>query len=408
MRYFGFSLLLGGFAVLVHLYLYRRLVLQVTFRRAVRRALGSLLVLMTVLLLFRRPIQAMSPDIEALHQRVAYTWLGLALCLLVLLATYDGVRALVRSSVRLRPLFSLDTTRTSNANLPPKRPSESHAPQIDLERRRFVAQSVHVGIAAAGTLATGYGAFRAFAPPEITETVIQLPRLPRALDGLSVVQLTDIHVGAFIDDRFIGRLVEATNELKPDLVAITGDLVDGDVPTLGPAVARLGRLRSRYGTFFVTGNHEYYSGETEWCRFLERLGVTVLRNRRVSIGDAGGSLDLVGVDDFSAGRWRNRPGYDLDAALAGRDPERAAVLLAHQPTNFEVAAARGMNLQLSGHTHGGQVFPMTVLVGLGWKYSRGLYRYGESHIYVSRGCGFWGPPARIGSPPEIARLVLTA
>jgi uncharacterized protein len=251
-----------------------------------------------------------------------------------------------------------------------------------------------------------YGAWRAFHPPEIAEVPVRLPGLPRALDGFSIVQLTDVHVGNLVERRFLEDLVHRTNALRPDLVAITGDLVDGDVPSLGPAVAALSELRSRHGTFFVTGNHDYYSGDSQWTAFLQQIGLQVLRNRHVRIGDSGASFDLIGVDDWGA--RRGGEGYDLEAAVAGRDPTRPSVLLAHQPANFEEAVKKGIGLQVSGHTHGGQLFPFTVLVGLGWEYTAGLYRVGESHIYVSRGCGFWGPPMRVGSPPELVNIVLTA
>ena len=169
----------------------------------------------------------------------------------------------------------------------------------------------------------------------------------------------------------------------------------------------LSNLRARYGSFFVTGNHDYYSGDDAWTAFLEGQGVQVLRNRHVSIGDEGGSFDLVGVDDWSGGRRRGKKGYDLEQAIAGRDPDRASVLLAHQPANFDVAARRGIDLQISGHTHGGQIFPMTWLIGFGWEHAAGHYREGDGQIFVSRGCGFWGPPMRVDSPPEIVKLVLT-
>jgi uncharacterized protein len=265
-----------------------------------------------------------------------------------------------------------------------------------------------VTVLAGGAITAVYSSGRAFAASEISEVPVRLPRLPRTLDGLTIVQLTDVHVGPFIGRRFVERLVAQANALAPDLVVITGDLVDGNVPTLGHAVSALGGLRARFGSHFVTGNHEYYSGVGAWVPFLEGLGISVLRNRRVAIGDAGGTFDLVGVDDWSGARRRGGQGYDLEAALRGRDRDRAAVLLAHQPRNFEAAASRGIGLQISGHTHGGQIFPMTALVGLEFADTRGLYRHEESHIYVSRGCGFWGPPSRLGSPPEIARLVLTA
>lgn len=263
------------------------------------------------------------------------------------------------------------------------------------------------------TLASGlasYGVWRAYHPPDVSEVHLRIPKLPKALEGFTLVQLTDIHVGNLIERTFLQELVRRANAQKPDLVAITGDLVDGDVPTLGSAVGALSGLKSRYGTHFVTGNHDYYSGADAWCGFLSGLGINVLRNRRLSVGDATGkaSFDLLGVDDWLGGRGAEESSrYDLDKTIAGRDPDRASILLAHQPANFEVVAQHGIDLQLSGHTHGGQLFPMTLLVGLTTPYTRGLYAHGGSHIYVSRGCGFWGPPMRVGSPPEILKLVLT-
>jgi predicted MPP superfamily phosphohydrolase len=208
----------------------------------------------------------------------------------------------------------------------------------------------------------------------------------------------------------VRRVVEQVNALRPDLVAVTGDLVDGSVRDLGRAVAQLGRLEARHGVFFVTGNHEYYSGVGSWVAELGRLGIRVLRNERVVIGDAGASLDLAGVDDWGARRYG--AGADLGRALDGRDPDRALVLLAHQPRGVEEAVRAGVELQLSGHTHGGQIFPFSLLVGAVYPYVRGLYAHEEGdrsgHVYVSRGTGYWGPPLRLGSPPEIAKIVLTA
>jgi len=384
MRFFSFSLLIGAGAVLGHLYLYRRLVRHVAPSVAWRRALGALLAVMTLLLVLRGPIRELGGGIAQIYPLVAYGWMALALSMVLALVVGDLVRLGSFVHARLRP-----------ASPPP-----------DGARREFLKQLPR-GIAASGAVLGGYGTYKAFSAPELTQLAVKIPKLPSTLDGLSIVQLTDVHVGAFIKRRFIDALVAEANALRPDVMVITGDLVDGSVAELGHAVAGLAALRGRYGTFFVTGNHDYYSGDVAWCRYLEELGITVLRNRRVEIGDAGGSLDLVGVDDWSGGRRLNKQGYDLELALAGRDPDRAAVLLAHQPRNFPVAAARGIDLQISGHTHGGQLFPMTALIGLGWEYSRGLYAHENSHIYVSRGCGFWGPPARIGSPPEIVELVLT-
>ena len=277
----------------------------------------------------------------------------------------------------------------------------------DLARRNVIKRATALGAAAASGGMGTWGFWNAFAEAEIVEVSVTLPRLPRALDGFTIVQLSDIHVGDVLQRRFLESLVSRANALKPDMVALTGDLVDGSVPRLGPIVAGLSNLRSRYGTFFVTGNHEYYSNEGPWVDALNGFGVQVLRNRRVTIGDAGASFDLVGVDDWH-GASSGRGGYDLGAATAGRDLDRAAVLLAHQPAGFDDAARRGMGLQLSGHTHGGQMFPLTAFISLIHPRSRGLYASGDSRLYVNRGAGFWGPPMRLGSPPEITRLVLRA
>jgi predicted MPP superfamily phosphohydrolase len=242
----------------------------------------------------------------------------------------------------------------------------------------------------------------------IEQVEVPLSRLPAELDGFSIVQLSDVHVGLTLGRRFVERLVESVNALEPDAVAITGDLVDGPVERLGPAVAPLANLRTRHGTFFVTCNHEYYSGAPAWCDYLTHLGLRVLRNERVSIGSGAASLDLAGIDDESAHRFHLDHGADLERAVAGRDPSRELVLLAHQPRAVGRAEAAGVGLQISGHTHGGQIWPFHWLVPLQQPVVAGLRRVGNVQLYVSRGTGYWGPPMRLGSPPEITRIVLRA
>jgi predicted MPP superfamily phosphohydrolase len=243
---------------------------------------------------------------------------------------------------------------------------------------------------------------------------VKLARLPKELSGFTLAQISDLHVGPTIREREVQRVVEQVNALKPDLVAITGDLVDGTVPQLGAATSLLAGLKSRYGTYFVTGNHEYYSGVVEWSQELARLGIRVLSNERVTIGDAV-SFDLAGVEDWSglatAGQGN---GSDLSRALAGRDAERSLVLLAHQPRKEAIAAAvrAGVELTLSGHTHGGQFVPFNLVVGAVFPYLAGLYRHEEGaqagQVFVSRGTGYWGPPMRFGFPPELTKIVLTS
>jgi predicted MPP superfamily phosphohydrolase len=279
---------------------------------------------------------------------------------------------------------------------------------FDVERRQLVARWIAAG---AGALASGLGlaAIRsARGPVSVHRVEIPLPRLAREHDGITVVQLTDIHVGQTIGRRHVEQLVSSTNALGADVVVITGDLVDGSVAELRDAIAPLADLRARHGVFFVTGNHEYFSGAAEWIDELTRLGIRVLRNERVPIG-AGGSLafELAGVDDRSAARSAE-PGHgeDLGRALQGWDRRAPLVLLAHQPRTVLEAAGFGVDLQLSGHTHGGQIWPFGVLVRLQQQFLAGLERHRNTWIFVSRGAGYWGPPMRLGAPAEIAQLVL--
>lgn len=227
-----------------------------------------------------------------------------------------------------------------------------------------------------------------------------LPRLPRALQGFTIVQITDVHVGPTVGPEFVRDVVDRVNDLAADLVAITGDLVDGPVSIFARGVAPLARLRSRHGTFFVTGNHEYYAGVKDWLPVLRDQGLRVLRNERVEIHHAGGVLDLAGVDDHE-----HRP--DLPRAVEGRDPARPLVLLAHQPRQVHVAKRHGVDLQLSGHTHGGQIWPWHEIVKLQQGgLLAGHYRIDDTQLYVSRGTGYWGPAVRVGAPAEISRIVL--
>lgn len=177
---------------------------------------------------------------------------------------------------------------------------------------------------------------------------------------------------------------------------------------MGRYVKELQKLSSRYGTHFVTGNHDYYSGADEWSEALQAFGFTVLRNRFVRVGDEGASIDLLGVDDPVGSVSGSNVGA-FDQAFTSRDDQRACVVLAHRPTDFKHALTRGGDLQLSGHTHGGQMFPATLISDVMWgALSRGLSRSNDSYLYVSRGCGFVGPPLRVGSPPEVLKLTLVA
>ncbi len=254
---------------------------------------------------------------------------------------------------------------------------------------------------------TGLGYLNARRTAGVVRVDIPVAGLPASLNGFTIVQISDIHVGPTIRASYVEAIVEAVNRLKPDLVAITGDLVDGSVAELAGHVAPLQRLASRDGSFFVTGNHEYYSGADAWIAQLQRLGIQVLQNRHVVIERDGAKLVLAGVADYGAGHFDASHRSDPQAAMAGAPPDAAfRVLLAHQPRSAGEAAKAGFDLQLSGHTHGGQFLPWNFLVKLQQPFTAGLHAMDELRIYVSRGTGYWGPPKRFGAPSEITQLRL--
>jgi predicted MPP superfamily phosphohydrolase len=292
----------------------------------------------------------------------------------------------------------------------PAGPSEAPASDVaDPGRRLFLGRSLAgvAGVAALGTV--GFGIRTATGSIPVKRVSVTLKRLPDALDGFTIALLSDIHLGHTAKRAFLDGVVRTVNGLDAGLVAIVGDLVDGDVAELGDDAAGLRSLESRHGTYFVTGNHEYISGAAQWVDYLPSLGVRVLRNERETITEAGASFSLAGVDDRTAA-FSGEPGHatDFDAALAGRDSSAPVILLAHQPILFAEAARREVDLQLSGHTHGGQMVPFNYLVRLDQPTVAGLSRVGGSQLYVSRGVGTWGPPVRVGAPPEVTVVELRA
>lgn len=258
-----------------------------------------------------------------------------------------------------------------------------------------------------GALAfSAVGLFNARRAPKVVEVTIPLAGLPAALDGFRIAQISDIHVGPTIKRAFLERIVAQVNALDAQLVAITGDLVDGGVHELGKHTNALEALRSTHGSYFVTGNHEYYSGADAWVTELRRLGICVLQNEHVVLRHKGASLVLAGVTDYSAHHFDERQRSDPRAALEGAPETAARLLLAHQPRSAAAAEAAGFHLQLSGHTHGGQFFPWNFFVRMQQPYTAGLHRLNKLWIYTSRGTGYWGPPKRIGAPAEITLLRL--
>ncbi len=259
-------------------------------------------------------------------------------------------------------------------------------------------------VAATAAFAGLVGARRTAA---IRQVDIPIAGLPAALEGFTIVQVSDVHVGNTIGRDYVEAIVDRVNRLQADVVALTGDLVDGTVPQLAHDVDPLGRLQSRFGTFFVTGNHEYYSGAGPWMAEFRRLGFEVLLNRHVVIEKDGAKLVIAGVPDYSGHHFIESHRSDPAAAIRGAPEDIGArILLAHQPRSAAAAADAGFDLQLSGHTHGGQFLPWTFFVRLQQPYTAGLERLRSMWVYTSRGTGYWGPPMRLGAPSEITRIRL--
>ena len=254
---------------------------------------------------------------------------------------------------------------------------------------------------------TFIGFFNARRLADVVEIDIPLDDLPPALDGFTIVQISDIHVGPTIKADFVRAIVDRVNMLNPDIIAITGDVVDGSVKQLANETSPLAQLRARHGAYVVTGNHEYYSGADEWMAEFRRLGLLTLMNEHVVIEHNGAGLVVAGVNDFSAIRLDPTNGSDPHAARSGCPEGVPKILLAHQPRTAPIAMDAGFDLQLSGHTHGGQFWPWNHFVRLQQPYTAGLHRLGPLWVYTSRGAGYWGPPNRFGAPSEITLIKLS-
>ena len=379
-------------AVGLNVYLWRRLVRDPQWSPKVTRVLSAGFIgmglMMVALMMLSRHIDRESVWPLPL---LTWTWLGVLFYLLLFVTIRDlgrwvrGRLQAVGDSAQLE--VSMETGAMS---------------------RRVFGQRVAAQLSAATALGVGvHGFYSARGEFYVPESEVSIARLPRTLEGLRIVLLSDIHIGPTLDGRFIDRIVAQTNALKPDLVAITGDLVDGSVARIGDEVGRLSRLQSRYGTFFSTGNHEFYSGAEAWMQHLRRAGVVVLANERQRVGDGGGMIEVVGIHDLQGARFAKRFAPDLAGAMAGADPEAATVLLSHQPRAIGLCKGFDIDLQLAGHTHAGQIWPFGALTRLVQPYLQGLHQHDEAtQIYVSGGTGYWGPPMRVGAPPEVALITL--
>jgi predicted MPP superfamily phosphohydrolase len=360
-----------GLAVLIHLYLWQRLVRDTLTRRRWRRAAGIGLLAALLLLIATLFAETELPrPYAAWLAWPGYLWLGLMFYLLLALLVLE-----------LPMLASY---------------------RVDEERRRLLRRGAAIAAGAVALGVSGYGITRAYQRPEVKRLQVPLARLDPRADRLRVAVIADIHVSPLYGASQVERVVEIVNGLDADLVAIVGDMVSGEAGHLRESAAPLRQLRGRLGSFFVTGNHEYYNGYQEWIEAADELGLRVLRNERVELA----AIDLAGVNDREGEGYGDPPDYR--AALADRDPTRPVLLLAHQPVQVHEAARYGVDLQVSGHTHGGQVYPFDYLVRLRQPVVSGLSEVDGTLVYVTNGAGFWGPPMRVGADPDVTLLELRA
>ncbi len=265
-----------------------------------------------------------------------------------------------------------------------------------------MARTVGSVAAVAGLGTVGAGTYGVLNGPGVKRVTVPLARLPRAAHGFRIAVVSDIHLSPVLGRSFAQRVVDVVNSTQPDLIAVVGDLVDGSVRDLGPAAAPLAGLRARHGAYFVTGNHEYFSGAEEWVDEVRDLGLRPMENIRTELAH----FDLAGVNDI-AGEDHGQ-GPDFAKALGDRDGSRPVVLLSHQPVTIDEAVKYGVDLQLSGHTHGGQLWPGPYLAELANPTVAGLEKYGDTQLYVSRGAGAWGPPTRVGAPSDVTVVELAS
>ena len=397
-----FGVILSVLVGLMHWYVWKRLVKDTT-RPGVARRIGTIaIVLLTLLVIATLMLsRVLSPDVAGLFSWPGYIWFGLLVYLFMTLLVLELPRLALRGWLRRRPL---EATATTDAATPVVEPPPAK-PEINQSRRLFLARGAGLVAGAASVSLVGAGIGNALGPPDLLRVPVRLRKLDPSLAGFRIAVVSDIHLGPLLGRSHTERIVRMINETEPDLVAVVGDLADGTVDELGDDAAPLRDLVAREGSFFVTGNHEYFIEPDAWVREMDRLGVHPLRNEGLTLTRGGASIELAGVTDLSGESMGDGP--DFDRALSGRDVDNnPVVLLAHQPVQVDEAAARGVDLQLSGHTHGGQMYPFHHFVTLAQPAVSGLARVENTQLYVTRGAGFWGPPVRVGAPPDISILEL--
>lgn len=324
----------------------------------------------------------------------AYSFMGVMIFAFLAYFSTDLIRLVVGMIQRVKQKLSA--------------PSESDIALDGVNRREFLGRSGTAFIAASSLGAAGIGLVQAKQTPRVEHIKVSIPNLPNSLEGFRIVQFTDLHVGPTIRRGFVEKVADVIDQLPADLIVFTGDLVDGSVPWLKDEVAPLKELSAPYGRYYVTGNHEYYSGALPWIHEAERMGYHPLMNEHNIVQVDEARLMLAGVTDYNADRFYQDQASDpLRAFKQGAGQSDVNILLAHQPRSIYKAAEAGFDLQLSGHTHGGQFFPGQFFVPAQQPFVKGLHQFKDTWVYTSKGTGYWGPPNRLGVPSEITLIELS-
>lgn len=374
----------------LHYYIYSRSIYYFNLNNISQTILASglaiscLFLVFSLLLLFATPLRGMLPkNIMPFFSKSIYLWLGFTAILSLVILLTDIFRI---------SLNFLINSKLLNSNL-----------DISLYNNNFFSITIIITT----FFLIIYSLYNANSRVKIKEITVKLQKLPKDLNKFKIVQLTDLHIGNFLKGSWLKEVVKSVNSLEADVIVITGDLVDGSVKDLSRYIKELHHLKSKQGVYFVTGNHDYYSGADQWVDYLKSIGIIVLRNERVKIYHNNKSaFELAGIEDFHSYKFGNKS--DIKKALLKRDINLPLILLAHQPASVEEASLMDVDLQLSGHTHGGQIWPFHYLVKIQQPFISGLHFYKNTNtqIYISRGTGYWGPPIRLGAPAEITKIIL--
>ena len=275
-------------------------------------------------------------------------------------------------------------------------------------RRAFIQLSVKGIIGGLGAIGTVWGLYNAVKTPIIKKVQIPIQNLPKELENIRMAQITDLHVSTMITDKYVEKVSQTLYNMNPDILFFTGDAADGSVESLGRHMKTLGEIKPKYGKYFVTGNHEYYSDMNGWLRLIENLGFKILINESQIININNSTIMITGIPDRGGKHFSSFHKTNMEKAVGGMPECDVKILLAHQPKDVEYAVKYNFDLQLSGHTHGGQYFPFSLLVQMAHPFLKGLHKRGNTWVYINQGTGYWGPPLRIGTEPEITEMTLTA